>query len=56
MKITLMQEDLEFEYPHKLEKIAVRADMLSWLNEEEEKLKHIADEVSIKKQYNVLCV
>ena len=42
VKITLMQADLEFEYPQKLEKLIVRADILDWLDEEEEKLKNIA--------------
>jgi len=30
---------LEFEYPHKIEKIKVRANLLQWLDEEEDKLK-----------------
>jgi hypothetical protein len=34
-----MQADLEFEYPHKIEKIRVRADLLKWLDEEEERIK-----------------
>ena len=42
MKVTLMQADLEFEYPQKLEKLLVKSDMLKWLDEEEEKLKYIA--------------
>lgn len=42
VKITLMQADLDFEYPQKLEKLIVRADILDWLDEEEEKLKNIA--------------
>lgn len=37
-----MQADLKFEYPQKLEKILVQADILRWLDEEEEKLKNIA--------------
>mmetsp|Transcript_30979 Transcript_30979/g.36343 ORF Transcript_30979/g.36343 Transcript_30979/m.36343 type:complete len:154 (+) Transcript_30979:723-1184(+) len=37
-----MQADLEFEYPQKLEKLLVKADILKWLDEEEEKLKNIA--------------
>ena len=37
-----MQADLEFEYPQKLERIIVQADILRWLEEEEEKLKNIA--------------
>lgn len=37
-----MQADLEFEYPQKLEKLIVKADILKWLDEEEEKLKNIA--------------
>lgn len=37
-----MQADLEFEYPQKLEKLMVKADLLKWLDEEEEKLKNIA--------------
>ena len=42
VRVTLMQYDLEFEYPQKLEKILVKADILKWLDEEEEKLKNIA--------------
>lgn len=34
-----MQADLEFEYPHKIAKIKVRADLLKWLDEEEERVK-----------------
>jgi len=34
-----MHQDLEFEYPHKLEKMMVRSDILKWLDEEEEKLR-----------------
>ena len=33
-----MHSDLEFEYPHKLEKIAVKADVLKMIEEEEDKL------------------
>jgi hypothetical protein len=39
VKVTLMQADLEFEYPQKLEKLLVRSDLLKWLDEEEDKLK-----------------
>lgn len=39
VKVTLMHQDLEFEYPHKLEKMMVRSDILKWLDEEEEKLR-----------------
>jgi hypothetical protein len=39
VKVTLMQADLEFEYPQKLEKLLVRSDVLRWLDEEEEKMK-----------------
>ena len=42
MCVTLMQADLEFEYPQKLEKLLVKSDILHWLDEEEEKLKNIA--------------
>ena len=42
VKVTLMQADLEFEYPQKLEKLIVKSDLLRWLDEEEEKLKNIA--------------
>ena len=42
VKTTLIQADLEFEYPQKLERLIVRADMLTWLDQEEEKLKNIA--------------
>lgn len=39
VKVTLMQADLEFEYPQKLEKLLVKSDLLKWLDEEEDKLK-----------------
>ncbi len=42
VRVTLMQADLEFEYPQKLEKLLVKSDLLRWLDEEEEKLKNIA--------------
>ena len=42
VRTTLLQADLEFEYPQKLEKILVQSDILRWLDEEEEKLKNIA--------------
>jgi len=38
VKITLMQADLEFEYPHKLERLQARADVLELAKKEEEKL------------------
>jgi hypothetical protein len=41
-----MHSDLEFEYPHKLEKIAVKADVLKMIEEEEDKLKFIGQVVS----------
>lgn len=37
-----MQADLEFEYPQKLERIQVKADILKMLEEEEVKLKTLA--------------
>ena len=39
VQITLMQADLEFEYPHKLERMKIKADTLELANKEEEKLK-----------------
>lgn len=41
VKVTLMQADLEFEYPQKLEKMIVKSDMLKWLDEEERKLEDL---------------
>jgi hypothetical protein len=41
VRVTLMQADLEFEYPQKLEKMMVRSDMLKWLDEEERKLEDL---------------
>ena len=38
VRLTLMQADLEFEYPHKLEKMMVKADIVELANKEEEKL------------------
>lgn len=37
-----MQADLEFEYPQKLEKMIIKADILKLVEEEEVKLKNIA--------------
>lgn len=42
VRITLMMEDMEFEYPQKLEKIMIKSNILSWLDEEEEKIRAIA--------------
>lgn len=42
VRVTLMQADLEFEYPQKLEKLIVKTEILSWLDQEEEKLRNIA--------------
>jgi hypothetical protein len=39
VKLVLMQKDLEFEYPQKIEKIKVRADLLKWLDEEEDRVR-----------------
>lgn len=44
VKLTLMQADLEFEYPQKLEKMRVKADILRLVEEEEAKLKSIAQQ------------
>ena len=38
VKLTLMQADLEFEYPQKLERMMIKADILELANKEEEKL------------------
>ena len=38
VQLTLMQADLEFEYPHKLERMLVKADVVELANKEEEKL------------------
>ena len=48
VKVTLMQADLEFEYPHKLEKIVVKNEILKWLDNEEEKLENIALEYALE--------
>jgi len=50
VRVTLMQADLEFEYPQKLEKIIVKADILKWLDAEEAKLKNIALEEYMEKE------
>jgi len=39
-----MQADLEFEYPQKLERLKVKADVLKWVEEEEEKMKNMAEQ------------
>ena len=42
VKMTLMQADLEFEYPQKIEKMMIRADVIEMANKEEEKLSFAA--------------
>lgn len=42
VKLTLMQADLEFEYPQKIERMMIKADLLELANKEEEKLKFAA--------------
>ena len=42
IRLTLMQADLEFEYPQKLEKMRIKGDILKLVEEEEAKLKSIA--------------
>jgi hypothetical protein len=41
-----MHADLEFEYPHKLEKLAVKADVMKMIEEEEDKIKFLSQVVS----------
>ena len=50
VRMTLMQGDLEFEYPQKLERLMVKTDILNWLDAEEEKLKNIALEEYMETQ------
>lgn len=38
VQMTLMHADLEFEYPQKLEKMLIRADVIEMANKEEEKM------------------
>lgn len=38
VKLTLYQSDLEFEYPQKLERMKIKADVVEMANKEEEKL------------------
>lgn len=38
VKLTLMQADLEFEYPQKLERMSIKGDMLKLIEEEEQKM------------------
>ena len=49
-----MQADLEFEYPHKLEKLLVRSEILSWLDEEEIKLQTLAKQQFEEQQVSEL--
>lgn len=44
VRLTLMQADLEFEYPQKLEKMRVKGDILKLVEEEEAKMKSIAQQ------------
>lgn len=38
VRMTLMQADLEFEYPQKIERMRIKADILEMAYREEEKL------------------
>lgn len=38
-KIALMYNDIEYEYPHKLERLQIKADMMNLIEAEEQKLK-----------------
>lgn len=58
VRVTLMQADMEFEYPQKLEKIMIKSNILQWLKDEEEKIIALAkqaqqDRTAIS-QYNDL--
>jgi hypothetical protein len=48
VRLTLMQADLEFEYPQKLEKLKVKGDILKLVEEEEAKMKSIAHQKEIE--------
>lgn len=37
-----MQADLDFEYPQKFEKLLIKSDILNWLDDEEEKIRALA--------------
>lgn len=50
VRITLMLEDMEFEYPQKLEKIMIKSNILSWLDDEEEKIKSLAMQAQSDRQ------
>lgn len=54
VKVTLMQADLEFEYPQKMEKLLVKSDLLKWLDEEEDKLRRNASEGAFILNQNTL--
>lgn len=43
VRLTLMQADLEFEYPQKLEKMTIKADLLKLIDEEELKLRSMVE-------------
>jgi pimeloyl-CoA synthetase len=42
VRITLMMEDMEFEYPQKLERMMIKSNILAWLDDEEEKIRALA--------------
>jgi pimeloyl-CoA synthetase len=42
VRITLMMEDMEFEYPQKLERMMIKSNILAWLDDEEEKIRVLA--------------
>lgn len=43
-----MLADLEFEYPQKLEKMQIKGDMIKWVEEEENKIKYIAQQKELE--------
>jgi hypothetical protein len=45
VRMTLMQSDMEFEYPQKLERMMIKADIMGWLDEEEEKMRQLAQQL-----------
>lgn len=53
IKTVLMQRDLEFEYPMKLEKKLVKGDLLKMVDEEEEKLKKYVEVENEKREKRI---
>jgi hypothetical protein len=56
LKVTLMEADLEFEYPQKLAKLQMKANILQEIEEEENKIQQILTEKKIHSEEAVFLI